>query len=103
MSDGWLGARDRKLHIRRVRGSSPIHAAGAGGLKGNLSSEVDAEPFSSPHSADYLLSDLHDARHHAEQKYYRYPTNIVAHGCCLSALWDELIAIAHANIQLDIR
>src|SRR5205807_6724624 len=44
MSDGWLGAGDRKRHIRRVRGSSPIHAAGAGGLKGNLSSEVDAGP-----------------------------------------------------------
>src|SRR5437899_12981746 len=42
MSDGWLGARDRKRHIRRVRGSSPLHAAGAGGLKGTLSSEVDA-------------------------------------------------------------
>src|SRR6516225_7371688 len=44
MSDGWLGARDRKRHIRRLRGSSPIHAAGAGGPEGNLSSEVDAGP-----------------------------------------------------------
>src|SRR5438309_11647933 len=44
MSDGWLGARDRERHIRRVWGSSPIHAASAGGLKGNLSAEVDAGP-----------------------------------------------------------
>ena len=46
-------------------------------------------PLSAPHSTDYLLSDLHDARHSAEQKQYRYLTNVDVHGCCLSDLQNE--------------